>query len=68
MVRVLIADDHAIVREGLSRILSEEPLFDVVGEASDSQEALDLAKKTSPDVVLLDISMPGRGGIETLKE
>lgn len=68
MVRVLIADDHAIVREGLRRILSEEPLFEVVGEAADSQEALDLTKKTNPDVVLLDISMPGRGGIETLKE
>ncbi len=68
MVRVMIADDHAIVREGLSRILSEEPFFEVVGEAADSQEALDLAKKAEPDVILLDISMPGRGGIETLKE
>jgi len=68
MIRVLIADDHAIVRQGLKQILSEtEDLF-VAGEADDGVEALLLARQTPWDVFLLDVSMPNRNGIDTLKQ
>lgn len=68
MIKVLLADDHAIVREGLKRILAETSEFTVVGEAASSQEALAEARAHRPDVVILDISMPGRGPVETLHE
>jgi two-component system, NarL family, invasion response regulator UvrY len=68
MIRILIADDHPIVRQGLRRILSEETDMHVVGEAETSQEALDLFEDGEWDVVVLDLAMPGRGGIEVLKE
>lgn len=68
MIRILIADDHGIVREGLKRIVGEALDMQVVAEASNGHEALERARKQSPDVVLLDVSMPGRGGLETLKD
>lgn len=68
MIRVLLADDHAIVREGLKRILADGSEFTVVAEAATSQEAISEAREKSPDVVILDISMPGRGPLETLDE
>lgn len=63
-IRVLLADDHAIVREGVKMILIKEPDIEVVGEASDGQEALDLVDRLKPGVVVMDISMPGMSGIE----
>jgi two-component system, NarL family, invasion response regulator UvrY len=66
MIRILIADDHAIVREGLKQIVAETPDMVVVAEASDGQGALEEARKCGCEVVLLDIAMPGRGGMETL--
>jgi DNA-binding NarL/FixJ family response regulator len=63
-IRVLVADDHAIVREGVRMILAKEPDIEVVGEAGDGQEALDLVERLRPQVVIMDISMPGVGGIE----
>ena len=68
MIRILVADDHAIVREGLKRIIRDSPDMEVVAEAANSAETIAEAQRTSPDVVLLDISMPGRGGLDTLKE
>lgn len=68
MIRVLIADDHAIVREGLKHILSETDDLLVVGEADDGAEALHLARQCAWDVFLLDITMPNRNGIDTLKQ
>jgi DNA-binding NarL/FixJ family response regulator len=68
MIKVLLADDHAIVREGLKRILAETSEFTVVGEAASSPEALAELQAHRPDVVILDISMPGRGPVETLHE
>lgn len=68
MIRVLIADDHAIVREGLKRILADDSSVETVAEASDGQEAARLARLHKPDVVLLDISMPGRSGIDALAD
>lgn len=68
MIRVLIADDHAIVREGLKRILLDDSGIELVAEAADGSEAARLARKLQPDVVVLDISMPGRSGIDALNE
>lgn len=68
MIRVLVADDHPIVREGVKQILSETNDIVVAQEASTGQEAIDLVWKNQYDVVLLDISMPGRDGLETLRE
>ena len=68
-IRILIADDHSVIRTGLRTILSAEPDFEVVGEAADGSEALRLARELHPDVVLTDISMPGPlgGGITVVK-
>ncbi len=68
MIRVLIADDHAVVRAGVKQILADTADIQVVAEANNGQEAIGLARKGICDVVLLDLSMPGRGGLETLKE
>lgn len=68
MIKILIADDHAIVRRGLKQILTETPDMVVAGEAHDGQEMLDLVRSGHWDVVVLDISMPGRGGLDILKQ
>jgi len=68
MLKILIADDHPIVRQGLKQILSEEFEIEALGEAQNSQEVLELVRKKDWDIVVLDITMPGRGGIEVLKE
>jgi DNA-binding NarL/FixJ family response regulator len=64
-IRVLVADDHAIVRTGIRHVLETEPGFTVVGEASTGAEALALALELAPDVAVLDISMPGVSGLQT---
>lgn len=63
-IRVLLADDHSIVREGVKMILAKESDIEVAGEASDGQQALDLVERLKPHVIVMDISMPGMGGIE----
>jgi DNA-binding NarL/FixJ family response regulator len=63
-IRVLIADDHEIVRAGLRVLLDNAPGFSVVGEAGDGAEALEVARRVAPDVVLLDLSMPVHPGID----
>jgi two-component system, NarL family, invasion response regulator UvrY len=68
MIRIAIADDHVMFRDGLKRLLETEPLMELVGEASDGREAVDMVRKTSPDVLLLDVSMPGRDGLEIVQE
>jgi PAS domain S-box-containing protein len=65
--RVLLADDHAIVRQGLAGLLREHDAIDVVGEAVDGQEAVELTRQTRPDVVLMDITMPRLNGIEATR-
>jgi DNA-binding NarL/FixJ family response regulator len=67
-IHVLIADDHAIVRQGLKQILSDTEDLVVTGEADDGAEALVLARQQTWDVFLLDVSMPNRNGIDTLKQ
>ena len=61
MIRILVADDHAIVREGLKQILADIPHMVVAGEAADGQEVLEQVRDGEWDLILLDIAMPGRG-------
>ena len=68
MIRVLIADDHAIFRIGLKRTLESAPDMVVAAEAATGEETLVKARESNPNVVLLDVSMPGRGGVETAQE
>jgi two-component system response regulator NreC len=68
MPKVLIADDHAIVRTGLRTLLKADPTIELVGEATGGYEALDLAEKTRPDILLLDLSMPDLDGISVTRE
>lgn len=67
-MKILIADDHQIVREGLKRVLSDAPEIKAIGEAEDSSQLMEQIRKGRWDVVVLDINMPGKGGLETLKE
>jgi len=68
MIKVLIADDHAVVREGVKHILSEMPDMVIAGEAGRGQEVLEKVGKNEYDLILLDIAMPGRDGLEILKD
>lgn len=66
-VKVLITDDHTLVREGLRKILSTEEAIEVVGEAEDGQQAIEQAMKIKPDIILMDITMPKVNGIEATR-
>jgi DNA-binding NarL/FixJ family response regulator len=66
-IRILIADDHTIVRQGLSRLLEEQPDLKVVGEATDGQKTVEQALDLKPDVLIMDIAMPRMNGIEAAK-
>ena len=68
MIKVVVVDDHAVVREGLKRIIAENMGMTVTGEAADGFEALRLVKSEPCDVVLLDITMPNKNGLDVLKE
>ncbi len=68
MIRVLIADDHAIVRQGLRQILADEPDMTVAGEAASGEELLALARQGGADILVLDLSLPGMSGLEVLHE
>ena len=65
--RVLLADDHTVVRRGFELILSKEPDFEIVGEAKNGREAVELAEKLQPDMVVIDVSMPELSGIEATR-
>ena len=67
-VRLVIADDHPILRDGLRRLLQEEPNYKVVGEAQDGTEAIQLVNRLKPDILLLDLAMPKVPGMEALRE
>ncbi|MGZ0149806.1 response regulator [Kribbella sp. WER1] len=68
MIRLLIADDHPIVRDGLSGMFAAEPEFEVVGQAGDGAEAIRLAESLQPDVILMDLQMPGVNGLDAISE
>jgi len=67
-VRIVIADDHTILREGLRSLLSSNPSFEIVGEAEDGREAIKCVEKFKPDLILTDLSMPRMNGMEAIKE
>jgi len=67
-IRVLIADDHAIVREGQRALIETEPGMELIGEAADGVEAVHMARTLQPDVILLDLLMPRKGGVEAIQE
>jgi NarL family two-component system response regulator LiaR len=67
-IRILIADDHAIVREGLRTLITAKPGLELVGEAADGNEAVSLARALQPDVILLDMIMPQKDGLEAIRE
>ncbi|RGE21919.1 response regulator transcription factor [Leucobacter sp. wl10] len=67
MIRVLVADDHPIVRSGIVGLLDTEPDFEVVAEAASGEEAVELVARHEPDVVLMDLRMPGIGGVEATR-
>jgi DNA-binding NarL/FixJ family response regulator len=66
-IRIVVVDDHPIVRDGLVAVLSTQPDFEVVGEASSGPEAIQQVRAIQPDVILLDLEMPGMDGVETLQ-
>lgn len=66
-IRVLVADDHPLYREGVARSLADDPALAVVGQATDAAIALEMAERTRPDIVLLDLSMPEGGGLAALR-
>ncbi len=68
MIRIVVADDHTIVREGLKQVLSSAPELSIVGEAQNGHEVLERVRELEFDVLLLDLSMPGRSGIELIKQ
>ena len=67
-IRLIIADDHPIVRQGLVNIVEKDDAYEIVGQSVDGQEALRLIEELNPDIVLLDISMPGLDGLQIVKE
>jgi DNA-binding NarL/FixJ family response regulator len=67
-IRILIADDHPVVREGLAAMLARQPDIDVVGEANDGIEAVERVGTLHPDIVLMDLQMPRLGGVEAIKQ
>jgi len=67
-IRILLAEDHVIVREGTRQLIQREPDMEVVGEAGDGEEAIDLTNKLHPNVVIMDIAMPRLNGIEATKQ
>jgi len=66
-IRILLADDHAVVRQGFKMILAAQPDMEIVGEAANGREAVDLAEQLRPDVVVMDVSMPELNGIEATR-
>lgn len=68
MIKIMLVDDHELVRTGVRRLLEDNPDLDIVGEAGSGEEAITLVKELGPDVVLMDLNMPGIGGLETTRK
>ncbi|WP_137166876.1 UvrY/SirA/GacA family response regulator transcription factor [Salinimonas lutimaris] len=68
MIKIILADDHPLVRSGIRRILDDVQDFTVIAEAKNGEEAISLCRRNAPDVVLMDVNMPGMGGLEATKK
>src|SRR6266699_436944 len=68
MIRIILADDHAVIRRGIRLVLEEQENFQVIGEAGDGREAVKLAESLQPDLAVLDITMPNLNGIEAARQ
>ena len=66
-IKIILVDDHTVVRAGVRRLLEQEPLFDVIGEAESGEKAYQLFGELNPDVMVMDLSMPGMGGLEAIR-
>ena len=66
-ITIVLVDDHAVVRAGVRRLLEQEPLFDVIGEAESGEKAYQMYGELKPDVMVMDLSMPGMGGLEAIR-
>ena len=66
-INIILVDDHAVVRAGVRRLLEQEPLFDVIGEAESGEKAYQLFGELNPDIMVMDLSMPGMGGLEAIR-
>jgi len=66
-INIILVDDHAVVRAGVRRLLEQEPSFDVIGEAESGEKAYQLFGELNPDVMVIDLSMPGMGGLESIR-
>ena len=66
-IRVLLVDDHAIIREGLRSLLEKQPEMEVVADTGDGRKAFDLVRELLPDIIIMDITMPGLNGIEATR-
>src|SRR5210317_1475662 len=67
-IKIVLAEDHTILREGLKALLSSNPQFDIIGEAADGREAVRCVEKLGPDMLLMDLSMPRMSGMEAIRE
>ena len=67
-IRILIVDDHTVVRQGLCALIEEEPALSIVGQATDGEEAVEKARLLRPDVIILDLAMPRKDGLQAIKE
>jgi two-component system invasion response regulator UvrY len=67
LIRVLVVDDHELVRSGITRMLADDPDIDVIGQSSSGEDAIEFVRKDRPDIVLMDIRMPGIGGLEATR-
>lgn len=67
-IKIMVVDEHKILREGLATLIAKQPNMEIVGEATDGREALDLVKKNTPDLILMDVTMPNLNGIEATRQ
>jgi DNA-binding NarL/FixJ family response regulator len=67
-IKIILADDHPLIREGFKALLGKTEIFEIVGEAGDAKELIELVSTTSPDVILVDITMPGLSGIDAIQQ
>ena len=68
IIKIVLAEDHTILREGLKALLSSDPQFEIIGEAADGREAVRCVEKLEPDLILMDLSMPRMSGMDAIRE